>query len=114
MTKTYTLLIREVDKNIFEAIKNGTKTIETRAATDKYKAIKEGDILDFVCSEEHLQKKVLEVKLFKTIEEMVEELGIKPIAPFADSIEEMKNIYYSFPNYKEKIANFGLIAFKLE
>ncbi len=73
MTKIHTLLIREEDKLFFEAIKNGIKTTETRAATEKYRTIKEGDVLDFVCGKEHLKKGVRSVKLFKTIEQVVEE-----------------------------------------
>ena len=114
MAKIYKLLIREVDWKVFEAIKNGTKTIETRAATEKYRGVKGGDILDFVCEKEHLQKEVKSVKLFKSVEEVAKELGIKPIMPLVDSLEEMKKIYYSFPEYEEKIKEFGLIAFLLK
>ena len=114
MTKTHNLLIRKVDRGIFEAIKDGSKTVETRAATEKYRQIEIGDVLDFVCREEHLQKKVAGVKLFKTVEEMVKELGIKSIMPFVDSLEEMKEVYYSFPGYEGKIKKFGLIAFEFK
>ena len=113
MTKTHTLLIRELDRKVFEAIKDGSKTIETRAATEKYRAVQEGDILNFVCGDESLQKIVTGVRLFCTIEEMVREFGIQSIMPFANSIEEMRNVYYSFPNYKEKIEKFGIISFEL-
>jgi len=34
--------------------------------------------------------------------------------PFVNSLEEMKQVYYSFPNYKEKIEEFGLVVFELE
>jgi len=114
MTKTHTVSIREVDRKFFKAIKDGTKITETRAATEKYRAIKEGDILDFVCGKDHVQKKVVGVKLFRTVEEMAGELGIKQIMPFVNSLEEMKQVYYSFPNYKEKIEEFGLVVFELE
>jgi ASC-1-like (ASCH) protein len=114
MTKTHKLLIREVDRKVFEAIKNKTKTIETRAATDKHCQIKEGDVLEFVCGEDILQKKVKSVKIFKAIEEMANEIEIKKIMPFVENIEEMKKVYYSFPRYEEKINKFGLIVFELE
>jgi len=159
MTKTYNLLIREIDRRVFDALKKGEKTIETRAATKKYRKVKEKDVLNFVCGQESLQKTVGKVFLFKTIEEMVEKidynrfaktphfsagdegkarfqaspeddskaveslpektLGFQPreaykkIMPFVSSINEMKEVYFSFPNYEEKIKEFGLVAFEL-
>jgi hypothetical protein len=34
--------------------------------------------------------------------------------PDLSSKEEAKKRYYSYPNYKEKIEQFGLLAFELE
>lgn len=43
--KKHILKIRKTDKIVFEAIRDNKKTIETRAATEKYRNIKfEGDI----------------------------------------------------------------------
>ena len=114
LTKTHTLLIKEVDRKVFESIKDGSKTIETRAATEKYRKMKTGDILNFVCGSNSLQKRITSVRLFCTIEEMIGVLDIKSIMPFVDSVEAMRQVYYSFPNYEEKIKNFGIIAFEME
>ena len=107
------LKIREVDQKVFVAIKNGEKTIETRATTPKYGDIKSGDILVFTCHKKRLEKMVEKVKFYKTIDDMVKEIDFRQIMPFADSVEEMKKVYYSFPNYQEKIRDFGLVAFWL-
>lgn len=112
MTK-HILKIRQVDKVVFDAIKNGQKSIETRAATDKYRKIKTGDVLVFVCGDEKLEKTVDKVNIYKSIDEMIRVINFKNIMPFVDSIDEMKKVYFSFPNYKEKISKFGLIAYKL-
>jgi ASC-1-like (ASCH) protein len=109
----FILPIREEDKRFLEAIKRGEKTIETRAATPKYRKIKPGDILVFRCGKEKLEKKVKEVLVFKSIEELTETLGIQQIMPFASSVGEMREIYFSFPGYQGKIAKYGLIAFLL-
>ena len=55
--KKYTLRFRKTDKGIFNDIKHGLKTIETRAATDRFRPIKAGDILIFVCGKERFEKK---------------------------------------------------------
>lgn len=111
--KKHILKIREVDRVVFEAIKNNQKTIETRAATAKFRKIEKGDILLFICGNDKLEKQVLAVSHYKGIDEMTKELGFKEIMPFVNSIEEMKKVYYSFPNYKEKIDKFGLAVFKI-
>ncbi len=108
------LVIREADGIVFEAIKNGTKTIETRAATDKYRKVKEGDILIFVCSGERLEKQIIKVEYFQGIDEMVKVIDFKKVMPFVNSVEEMKQVYFSFPNYEEKISQFGLAVFYLK
>jgi len=107
----YILTIRKTDKIVFDSIKNGTKSIETRAATDKYKKIKVGDILVFKCDSEILEKQITSIQYFKTIDEMVTIIAFKKIMPFVNSVKEMKKVYYSFPNYKEKIEKCGLVAF---
>ncbi|MBM3209044.1 ASCH domain-containing protein [Candidatus Shapirobacteria bacterium] len=110
----FILPIREEDRRFLEAIKNGKKTIETRAATPKYRQVQPGDILVFRCGEEKLEKKVKEAHVFNSVEELAKTLGIKDIMPFATSVEEMKATYFSFPGYQEKIEKYGLIAFRME
>ena len=114
MTKIHTLLIREVDRKVFEGVKDGTKSIETRAATDKYRAVQEGDILNFVCGNDSLQKSVTNVNLFGTIEELTGKFDFKKIVPFASSAEEVKEIIFGFPGNEEKVKKFGIIAFELK
>jgi ASC-1-like (ASCH) protein len=113
MTK-HLLRIRAVDRKFFEIIKTGQKTIETRAGTNKFQMIRTGDILKFVCGKESLERKVTKVSHFKTIEEMLRILGLAKIMPFAKSVDEAKKVYYSFPQYKEKIEKYGLVAFEME
>ncbi len=112
--KKHSLKIRQVDKVFFGAIKEGRKTIESRAAINAYRKIKEGDILVFVCGNEKLEKKVKKVEYYKTIEEMTKTIDFKKIMPFVDSIEQMKKVYFSFPDYREKIDKLGLIVFRLK
>ncbi|MFZ4500561.1 MAG: hypothetical protein ACOYMZ_03695 [Minisyncoccia bacterium] len=54
--KTWTLRFRAVDKKNFDEVKNGSKPIETRAATVKYQPIEVGDTLLFVCGKERLAR----------------------------------------------------------
>ncbi len=112
--KKHILKIREVDKINFDLIKSKEKKIETRANIDEYQKIEKGDFLIFTCGNEKIEKEVKSIKYFKSINQMVKEIDFKKITPLVNSIEEMKEIYCSFPNYKEKIKKFGIVAFYLK
>jgi len=88
--------------------------VETRAATDKFRRIRKGDTLVFVCGNEELEKKADTVEIYPAIDKMAQAVGVKPVMPFADSLAEMKRVYHSFPNYREKIRENGLVVVWLE
>ena len=114
MHKKYTLRIRAVDKDIFEAIREGKKPVETRAATSKYRSIQKGDVVVLVCGKARFQKKVREAHIFKNITTMLKKYRVQDIMPHISSVKELQDEYYGFPNYREKIKKFGLIALELE
>lgn len=105
---------RAIDKNIFEAIKNGDKKVETRAATDRYSDIKVGDKIIFVCGKENFKKEVKHAKMFKTISSLLKKYKVKEINPDLESKNELERMYYTFSSYKEKIKKFGLIALEFK
>ncbi|MFH1894400.1 MAG: ASCH domain-containing protein [Patescibacteria group bacterium] len=108
------LRFREKNRDIFEAVKDGIKKVETRAATRKFKDIKRGDCLLLVCGKERIKKRAKEVKVFKTIKDVLKEYGAEEILPFAKSLADLEKTYYSFPDYRRKIKKYGLMAFELE
>ena len=110
----YVLRIRKTDSKLLDLIKSGQKTIETRAATKKFQKIKVGDSLKFVCGKKSIEKKVLEIHYFKTINDLLRNLDLKRIMPHAPTPEQAKQIWFSFSSYEEKIQKYGLLAFKLD
>ena len=114
MRKKYVLRFRAVNRDIFEAIKRGTKPVETRAATKRYRNIKAGDTLIFRCGKNTFKRQVKRVKIFKTIDAMLKKYKVKDINPALATVNELKASYYSFPKYREKIRKYGLITFELE
>jgi len=106
--------IRTVDRYIFEAILKGRKKAETRAATPKYQAVKVGDILVFACGQERFTKKVKTVEKFKTISALLKKYRPEEINPKTKTAKEARAVWYSFPNYKEKIKQFGLVVWNLK
>ncbi len=103
----------EVNRDIFEAICDGRKKIETRAAAQKFLDIKEGDIIELVCGKDTIIKQVKKVESFKTISDLLKKYKVQEINPVLKTSKELEEMYYSFPNYKEKIEKFGIIVFEL-
>lgn len=112
--KTIKLRFRETDRDIFEAIRDGRKTIETRAATGRYQNIKKGGWVMLVCGKDQFEKQVVGAQIFKTIDALLKKYKVKEINPKLGTKEELKEMYYSFSNYREKIKQCGLIAIELK
>ena len=108
------LRFRQTDRGIFENIRNGRKTVETRAATAKFKNITPGDTVVFICGNDRLEKKVKKVGIFKSIPSLLGRYKLKSIMPHLSSEEELKKAYYGFSGYKEKIKKSGLIAIEFK
>lgn len=112
--KTYTLRFRKVDEDSFEELRRGIKSVETRAASERYKSIKKGDELVFVCGHKKFSKLVSKRSHFKSIDAMLRKITFKKIMPDLESKDEAKERYYSYLKYKDKIKKFGILAFKLK
>ena len=110
----YTLKFRAVNKGIFLDIKSGKKSVETRAASERYKNIKAGDIVVLVCGKERFSKKVKKARIFKSIKALLKTYPLKKIMPKLTTEKEWRRELYSYPGYKDKIKRYGLIALELK
>ncbi len=108
------LKFRTINRDIFNAIKDGTKKIETRAATEKYCRIKVGDVVTLVCGKSKFRKKIKCVEIFKTITAMLKKHKPEEINPACKSAGELRKMYHTFPGYREKIKKYGLVAWELK
>lgn len=108
------LKFRAENGDIFEAIRDGRKKIETRAATEKFRDIKRGDTVMLACGQNKLEKTVKHSEVFKTIGALLKKYAVKEINPACATEKELREMYHSFPDYKEKIKKHGLIALELE
>lgn len=114
--KKWTLLIRKQDKNIFERIRSGEKTIDTRSSNPNSpkKSIAVGDILLFKCDGKSVEKKVKEIRKYSEFEEYLEKEDLENILGKGTTKEDARKIHYSFPSYKERLEKYGIVAFDLE
>jgi ASC-1-like (ASCH) protein len=113
MNKKLILRFRVVDRDNFLEIKNGLKVVETRAATPKYREVKVGDMLVIVCGKERLERKVKRVLTFTSIGSMVKRIPYKKIMPSIKSLSDLRQVYYGYPGYREKLKKYGVIAFDI-
>lgn len=111
---TYVLRIRQEDKRMFDALRDGSKEIETRAASPKYIHVKRGDTLVFSCGGEKFSKVVSKKTKFSNLPALVHTYDFKKINPFVHSKREFFDMYDTFPMYKQKLKKFGVLAFELE
>ena len=58
-----------------------------------------------ICRDNKLEKQVENISHYKSIEKMVEDINFKRVMPFVNSVNEMKEVYHNFPDYKEKKKN---------
>lgn len=112
--QTHVLRFRAVNQDIFEAIRNGKKKIETRAATKRYKSIRAGDTIRFLCEGREFKKRVRKVMIFKSITSLLKKYRPKQVNPRTATEKELRKVYYSFPAYREKLKKCGLIAIELK
>lgn len=112
--KDYRLVIREADRRVFNQIVTGQKTIETRAATGKYRNVGAGDRLTFQCGGDSVTKTVAGSAHYGTLDELYRQVPVAKVLPSARSLEEAKQVHLSFPGYQAKIEAHGVMAFELK
>lgn len=112
-TTRYTLRFRAINRDTFQAIRDGRKKVETRAATVRYRDIKVGDVIAFVCGKEKFERRVRTATKFKTVAAMLKTYAAQDISPNYSTAKELRAKYNTFPGYREKIKKFGLIALEL-
>jgi len=112
--KKHILRFRAVNRDIFDAIKNGKKNIETRAGSIRYQSISKGDTAILVCGKLKFQKKINSVKKFPSINSLLKKYKPSDINPHIETVGELEKMYNSFPSYDLKIRKYGLIVIGLE
>jgi len=113
--------------NVYDDLVSGRKKIETRAPEpDKpeknYESMSLDDILAFHAVDDKFKKidelpilkfSVSSIRKYPCIKTLLANEGIKNVLPNASSVEEAIKVYYSFPEYKERIEKYGLVAIGL-
>lgn len=107
------LVFRASDKAEFQTIVDGRKSIETRAATPKYLKVETGDTLVISCGGEKIEKVVQHVSIYDSIDSLLANERLADIMPLARDEAEARKAWHSYPGYDEKIAKYGLVAWRI-
>jgi ASC-1-like (ASCH) protein len=107
------LRFNKKNRNIFEAIRDGRKRVETRAATSKYADVKAGEIATFSCDGETFTRTITAVRHFPSVTALLKKYKVPQIHPPSKTAADLRAVYASFPGYAEKIRTFGLVAMEL-
>lgn len=110
---TLNLIFREVDRNHFDRIVSGNKTIEVRAGSPEYNKIKAGDEITISCGKDKITKSIKEVLWFKNTPELLNNINKKEVWTENVTDEQAEDMLNSFPNYPDRIKEYGLLAWKL-
>lgn len=108
------LVFNKINKDIFDALRSGKKKVETRASTTKYKKLEAGESVSFSCAGESFEKKIAKVAHFASIDALLKKYTPADINPELKTKKDIEDMCYSFPGYKEKIEQFGIVAIEFK
>jgi ASC-1-like (ASCH) protein len=114
MPQHRTLVFREADKARFGEIRSGLKKIETRAGSPEYLAFAEGDVITFVCADDHFDMRIARRHHYAAVDELFAAIPYLAVMPAAASLEDAKERYGQYPGYESRIEKYGILAFELE
>jgi len=101
------------DKPYMRWIEQGIKTAEGRVYRGLVSQMKPGDTLKMHNRHEYLICKIIDVVRYQSFKEMIENVGLKDLLPFANTVEEGVRIYESFPGAID-VRRLGAVAIKIK
>ncbi len=110
------LLNLSIQQQYFDAIKAGTKTVEGRLNSPKFKDLTSNMHIIFTCvqTQEQLDCLVEDVQVYQTFEEMLVAVGIENMLPGVRSLSEAVALYESFSTYKKDVKKYGALAITIK
>lgn len=104
-------------KEYIHLIRSGAKTVEGRCAVPLYTKIKAGDVVRFFYrakASDDVVCEVTRVNKYKTFKDMLIAEGVANCVPTTTSLEKALQVYRSFPKFREKELEYGVLAFQLK
>lgn len=94
-------------------LRSGSKTIEGRMASDKWKRIVPGDLIEFSYGSSYFYAEVVDVRFYRSVERYLFAEGLERTLPGVTSYEEGCAIYHQWHS-PEEIARHGFLAIEVK
>ena len=100
----------------YTLVKNGNKTVEGRINDEKRQKLKIGDTIIFTdtSGKNSFQKRIKNLKTFKTFDSAIREAKLKNILPGIRTYKKGVDVYLSIKGFKEKENKYGVLLIYLE
>lgn len=98
-----------VDKEWFELIKNGSKTVEGRKNEGRWSLLKKGHLLKIYNDDEYIIKEIKNIRVHNSLKEYIINEGLENTLPGVKSLKEGIDVYLRYYT-KEDIFRYGIIA----
>lgn len=107
--QTDVVLEIDVQEPYASFIRNGSKKVEGRLAKEKYRTLQPGNLI--AINDEKYE--VINIRIYSTFEEMIQNEGIKNVIPEAKDLESAVNVYYKFYTPEEE-QKYQVIAIEIK
>jgi ASC-1-like (ASCH) protein len=97
------------DEPWFSLIRQGVKPVEGRKNSPKYQNIHPGDFIDFSNGVEHFRAIVLEIRVYASLEEYLNDVTYQKALPGITSLEEAVHTYHQWST-PEEIEQHGFLG----
>ncbi len=100
----------------YSLLASGIKEVEGRKGLSKYRNLKAGDWVLFVCTDEEEKKFpaiVRKIEVYKNLDDYLRGVTLEKALPRVDNIEEAHRIYYQWSSLKE-IETHGFVGIWIE
>lgn len=110
------MLTLSLQQHYFNAIKQGSKTVEGRLNSSKFHDLKPGMSIQFKCgsTDQIIMCTVASMHVYADFKDMLLHEGLENMLPGVTSLEKGVNLYKSFPGYRDGVKKFGALAIVIQ
>jgi ASC-1-like (ASCH) protein len=97
----------------FSFLRKGIKTIEGRKYSTKYQDLRKNDIIIFCNKDDKFKAKVVNITIYKNLDEYLTQNDLNNILPTIKSLEKAREIYLNF-NSEEELKKYKFIGIEIK
>lgn len=90
----------------FSLLYTGVKPVEGRKRSSQYESIRPGDLIDFQNDGKEFRALVTEVRLYESLQEYLQDVGVEVALPGVSSMDEAVRIYSQWSTKEELARGF--------